>query len=189
MRKFFKSVLFICLFVSIAVCSTACGNIKISVNSTPKVSTGDSSVFSSNTSSQSSKYYSSDSSNQSSRFFSSSDSKTSGLGIFSSLEDYLDSDMVRNSINSVEESMEDAGIEVEVKAEGSKLVYEYKYDIKIDANVVKSSLDKALESSSSTFEYIAKATKAVVDDDNITVVVRYLNSDGSVITEREFKAK
>jgi len=106
-----------------------------------------------------------------------------------SLEDYVASDAIRSYVDSTNESSESSGIKMEILADGDKLIYEYTYTDPIDeenVDAAKEMLDSAMEQEKSTFEGVVDALSESVDVQNPSVTVRYLNADGSVITEAVF---
>lgn len=116
-----------------------------------------------------------------------------GTGAYSTLEDFVNSDEMQEQINAVIDSMKDSGIDVDVTAEGNKLIYLYTYPESalegVDMEALTTTLDEALESSASTFEGIASSLKSAVNIDDPVVVVTYAQPDGTPITSKEFAAK
>lgn len=111
---------------------------------------------------------------------------------FSTIDDYAKSESVQSQIESIKDSFSDT-LNVNVYGEGNTLVYEYKYINQIDDSVLsatKSALDKAIESQKSTFVDVAKVIPTLVDvsENDVEVAVRYINADGTLITESVFKA-
>lgn len=111
-------------------------------------------------------------------------------GKYKTVEAYLADPVVKSTI---EESLgEDSDtMAIEVKAEGSNLVYEYAFTETYEADlldVMKSSLESSTAANEATFKDVANSLKDVVAGDDLGVVTRYLNGDGTVIYETTFKA-
>lgn len=106
---------------------------------------------------------------------------------FANLQEYLDSDVVQNELATLKESVKDSGMSVEVKVEDeSKFIYEYTYEEQQDVSGADEILLSQLENNSSTFNSGVEQFKSIIDDSNISVVVRYINADGTLICEKEF---
>lgn len=106
------------------------------------------------------------------------------------LKTYIESDTFQSQLDTYKSSF-GSTLDIEVKAEENKLVYEFTYKTQIDDSVldsVKTQLDSAFTSMSSTFEEIANQLKSEIKIDNPVVVVKYLNADGTTITEQSFEA-
>ncbi len=122
----------------------------------------------------------------------SDDSGSAGLvnGKFKSLEDFVNSDIMKQQMESQFSSMEGTGLSLELTADGNKLIYNLTIeDPDLSSVMDKSALESYLDSQASTFEAIARALPASVNVENPVVVVRYLDSNGDVIASREFPAK
>lgn len=105
------------------------------------------------------------------------------------LEEYISSDAVQEYIDSINESQSDTVMEI--KADGDKLIYEYTFSETIEEDgldVAKETLESSIEQSKSVFTGLVDSMSDVIDVENPAVVVRYLNTDGSVIYEIEFTA-
>lgn len=109
-------------------------------------------------------------------------------GTYASMEEYVESPVIKDTIDSLLETMESMGMNIEVKGDGNKLIYEYTFLQQMDADTVKESLETSLESQATTMESVAKSLIGVVEVDTPVVVVRYLNADGSELYSREFTA-
>lgn len=108
---------------------------------------------------------------------------------YASVEDYLNTPEVQSEVNSAIEA-NDSGLNLEVYADGDTLVYDYTFTETFDddtLDVVKDSLDTALEEKASSFESVVTVLKSNVDVENPKVKVVYRNSDGTVITEKTYE--
>ena len=104
-------------------------------------------------------------------------------GTFASLEEYVE------FAGLDEEGAAGEGITVLVE-DGNKLVYEYIYDIPSDqTEMYQETLAAAMDSMADTFTSLIGVIDGVVDVEGLTLVVRYVNSDGSVIYSQEYTAE
>lgn len=108
-------------------------------------------------------------------------------GKYATLEDFINSDMMQDQLDSQIASLEGTGLTAEVIAEDNKLVYSFTItDPNVAAALDAASLQSTLDSQASTFESIASMIPLAVEIDNPVVVVRYLDSAGAVIVSQEF---
>ena len=106
------------------------------------------------------------------------------------LKSYIESDTVKEQISSMTSSFESV-LDIDVKAEGEKVVFDFTYKIQIDdatLETAKSQLETAFESLSSTFETLANQIKKEVGIDGAAVIININNADGKNIVNLEYKA-
>lgn len=106
------------------------------------------------------------------------------------LANYISSDTFQSQVDSMEQSFGSA-LKIDVKAEGSKIIYDFTYTTQIDSSLVattKETLDSTFNSLSSTYEDIANSIKKEVGVENPVVVININNADGTEITTLEFSA-
>lgn len=106
------------------------------------------------------------------------------------LKNYIESDTFQSQLDTYKTSF-GSTLDIEVKTDDNKLVYEFTYKTQIEDNLidsVKDQLDTAFNSMSSSFESIANELKTEIKIDNPVVVIKLLNADGTTITELEFEA-
>ena len=106
------------------------------------------------------------------------------------LKSYIQSDAVKEQIDSMTSQFESM-LDIDVKAEGEKLVFDFTYKTQIDdatLSIVKSSLETAFSSLASTFETLANQIKKEVGLAGATVVININNADGKSIVNFEYKA-
>lgn len=106
------------------------------------------------------------------------------------LKSYIESDAVKEEISSMTSSFKSI-LDVDVKAEGEKVVFDFTYKTQIDEaalKTVKPQLETAFDSVASTFENLANEIKKKVGIDNATVVININNADGKNIINLEYKA-
>lgn len=104
------------------------------------------------------------------------------------LNAYIESEAFQSQLTSMKSSF-GSMMDMDVRAEDNKLVYEITYKTQIESTLVdavKSQLDTTFQSMSSTFEGVADEIKEVVGIENPAVVIRLLNADKTEITTIEF---
>ena len=118
-----------------------------------------------------------------------SDSGELITGKFESLEDFVNSDIMQQQLETQFASLEGTGMSIELTADDNKLIYNLTIeDPDLSAAMDASALESYLDSQAATFEAIAAALPASVDVENPVVVVRYLDYTGEEIASREFAA-
>lgn len=132
----------------------------------------------------------SETSTDSSTTSSSSSSSSSNIASskkYATLQDYMDDPVNLNGVDAIKEA--GAGtLDIDVRAEGNVLVYDYTYLTTIDASVlpsVKTTLEQTLDTSESTFVTLADTMQNSIDE-RIQIKVIYRNGDKEIITERTF---
>lgn len=103
---------------------------------------------------------------------------------FDTIDAFLQDETVSKQINSALAEQKDT--QMNVKAEGSKLVYEYTLDEGQNTEEFKKELENTTKMQEYTFTNIATALSEAIREDNPSVVVRYLDANGSLIFEKEF---
>lgn len=107
-----------------------------------------------------------------------------------SLEDYVNSDLIQAEVKTANESSSD--IKMEIFAEGDALVYEYTYNETVadedELELYQQAFETELAKSEAGFVDIADSLYDVTTVKEPSVIVRYLNADGSLIYEQEFEA-
>ena len=106
------------------------------------------------------------------------------------LKSYTESDTVQKQLDSMTSSFESM-LDIDVKAEGEKLVFDFTYKTQLDdstLDLMKSQLETSFNSLSSTFESLANQIKKEVGIENATVVININNADGKNIINLDYKA-
>lgn len=106
------------------------------------------------------------------------------------LKSYIESDTVQKQLDSMTSSFESM-LDIDVKAEGEKLVFDFTYKTQLDdstLDLMKSQLETSFNSLSSTFESLANQIKKEVGIENATVVIKINNADGKNIISLDYKA-
>ena len=88
---------------------------------------------------------------------------------------------VRSAIDAQASSFENLGLSVDVKSEGSDYITEYTYlqQSDVDPDALSSSLDLQW----STFKNMYTELSSYVGSDDVRVVLRYLNADGTKLLD------
>ncbi len=106
------------------------------------------------------------------------------------LKNFVESDTFQSQVDAQKASL-GSTLDLDVKVEGSNLIYECIYKTQISEDLVedvKTRLDTAFNSMSSTYESIANELKSDLKLENPVVIVRILNADNTTITEYKFEA-
>lgn len=110
-------------------------------------------------------------------------------GKFKTLEDFVNSDIMQQQLETQLASLEGSGIALALTAEDNKLIYNFTIedaDLSAALAADPSTLESSLQSQASTFESVASSLKAAVEVENPVVVVRYLDNMGAEIVAQEF---
>ena len=108
---------------------------------------------------------------------------------YASMKAYVESAEAQAELDATKEAVKAMGMDIKLTAEGDKMVYTYTYlqQMQFD-ETTKATLKEALNAQADTFKALANMIKTVVNVDSPSIVVRYLNADGTEITAQEFKA-
>lgn len=118
---------------------------------------------------------------------SASTAETSGK--FTSIQNFIDSDLFREHLGPKIDDFEEKGLSMSFSAEDRKLIWNFKInDPNLSGAMEPASLESALDSQASVFESVADTLSTAVDVDDPIVFVRYLDSDGTELASREFSA-
>lgn len=108
---------------------------------------------------------------------------------YGSLEEFINSDILKDQIDSYNDELEGTGIHAEILAEGDTLVYNFVIENDTLAEVVDIDTVRAsLEEQADVYESLAAMLPALADVENPAVVVRYVNSSGEEIFSMRFTA-
>lgn len=124
---------------------------------------------------------------------SSKESSSTGLGLYSSVGDYLADPAVIAELDGTITAMEGSGMAVTVTADGNTLVYTYTYETQLDipdedtlASFVDA-MEEGLTEQASTFEGIAASLRTIISVDDIAVRLVYCNADGTELYSHTFE--
>ncbi len=114
------------------------------------------------------------------------DSSTSGK--FETMDEYVASEQVQSEMETLKASLEGQGMSIDMRGEGNKLIYSYKYDTLVKQDGMAETLESEAAKKESTFVQTAKLMKTVVSVDNPTVVIEYIDANGEMIFTKEYPA-
>lgn len=120
---------------------------------------------------------------------SSSSSVTDSSKKFKDMQEYFESSDVQESIKSIKDLSDSSVFTFDVFVEDNNLVFEYKYQKQIPEDKldkVKSVLGKDPDSNIAIFTPYMKQVIEETDIKDPVMIMRYTNSDGSVILELEY---
>ena len=111
-------------------------------------------------------------------------------GKYKTVEAYLADPIVKASMKeSMDTGAED--MEIDILGTENQLIYQYTFEETYDdatTQILKSSFESQVDSLEPTMVDVADSLKDVVSADNLCVVLKYLNGDGTVIFEHTFNA-
>lgn len=109
-----------------------------------------------------------------------------GCGSPSTLEEYLNSDS--EAMEQIESLSESSGLEVDIS--DNTLTYTFTYDQTYTGDqleLIKTNTESTMESIDSSMEQLAASMEEESGINDVTIVVEYLNKDGSEIFKKEYK--
>ncbi len=114
-------------------------------------------------------------------------SSAAASGDFETVEDFINTDVMREQLDSMKESMASSGMDISITANGNQLVYTFTYQDTngADPETLGSVLGTLTDSMTETFEGIASELAQAVGGD-ASVVVAYMAEDGAELYSREF---
>ena len=108
------------------------------------------------------------------------------------LEDYFNSDVMQAMVNAAKEQYSEEGIEAEMYAEGDELRYVFTMtDVETTEDeraVLAEALKASTESSAESFIDTAVQAKEVVTNDEVIVVVTYMDGAGNELYSQSFSS-
>lgn len=111
------------------------------------------------------------------------------FAVYGSLEEFINSDILKDQIDSYNDELAGTGIHAEILAEGDTLVYNFVIENDTLAEVVDIDTVRAsLEEQADVYEGLAAMLPALADVEDPAVVVRYVNSSGEEIFSMRFTA-
>lgn len=109
---------------------------------------------------------------------------------YKSVEAYVKSSEVQDVLKQTESAM-GSGVDVDITADGDKMVYTFKYNtIELaDQPDLSAQLESAMGTQDSTFQEAADDMKKLVKADKPSVVIEYVDKNDEVIFSKEYVAK
>ena len=110
------------------------------------------------------------------------------IGQYKSLDEFFANPEIKAAFDSQAKQYSNSLLDTYFTVEnGSQFVYNFKYKSQAPAtDSDKKYLDTSLESNKASYNQIANLLQTYIVDNSITVVVRYINADNTVIIEKQF---
>lgn len=111
---------------------------------------------------------------------------------YENLEEYINSEEVQNIFEETKNSLKNQSVNFNIKAEDKKIVYEYKYKEQINnksLDEVSDILEKGLKEYEDVYINLAEHIENIVNIEGVTIAIRYINLDDSIIFEKEYTKK
>lgn len=106
----------------------------------------------------------------------------------SALKKYVESDEFQAQVQTLTSQYEQLGMKLEIGVEGEQLIYTCTFAEQIDSELGEQ-FAAALDQQADVFEGIASQLKTELKIANPTVLVQYINADGSELASKTFSAK
>lgn len=104
------------------------------------------------------------------------------------LKKYVESDEFQAAMKTQTSQYEQLGLKLEISVDGEQLVYTCTFAEQVDSELGEQ-FEAALDQQAATFEGIASQLKTKLKIANPTVLVKYVNADGTELASKTFSAK
>ena len=104
------------------------------------------------------------------------------------LKKYVESDEFKTAMQAQTSAYEELGLKLDISVEGEQLIYTCTFAEQVDSELGEQ-FEAALDQQAATFEGIASQLKSELKIANPTVLVKYINADGSELASKTFSAK
>ena len=105
---------------------------------------------------------------------------------YASVEEFVQSKEVQQQVQQATEQYQADGLTITASADGDKLVFTYAVSTQIDAAATIPALEMEFDAQASSFTQVIQQMREQIDVENPSIVLRYVNADGSEILSREF---
>ncbi len=105
---------------------------------------------------------------------------------YASVEEFVQSEEVQQQVQKASEQYQADGLTITASADGDKLVFTYAVSTQIDAAATIPALEMEFDAQASSFTQVIQQMREQIDVENPSIVLRYVNADGSEILSREF---
>lgn len=105
---------------------------------------------------------------------------------YASVEEFVQSEEVQQQLQQASEQYQADGLTITASADGDKLVFTYAVSTQIDAAATIPALEMEFDAQASSFTQVIQQMREQIDVQNPSIVLRYVNADGSEILSREF---
>lgn len=107
---------------------------------------------------------------------------------FGTLEDYLNSEEMQDSMELLQSMLEDSGMTMEITAQGNIMTYTYTYTNLTASADAKKQLEDGLTAQASTFETTAESIASETGIEDVIIRVQYIDKNGTLICQQDFCA-
>lgn len=111
-------------------------------------------------------------------------SQKKGNSIYDTVSDYVNSDEIQKTFETLKKNIEGSGMNLEITAEGDKLIYTYTYESIEKTDEMAEQLESMVEQDT-TLQSMANGLKKCVNSDRVIVVMRYVDCKGKEIYSKE----
>ena len=108
---------------------------------------------------------------------------------YSSVSDYLNSDEIKTTFDEAKKSMEGSGIDVEISADGDKMIYTYNCSQIEKSDELVAAMEAQLSKADATFQDAANQMKDFVDVEKGQIEVKYIDKAGELICSKTYTAQ
>lgn len=105
----------------------------------------------------------------------------------SNIEEYLSNSSVKTQIDSQLSSMQTSEYGVSVEADDNELIYVFKYKVLVDNAAAKTAIEQGITSVDSYYTSLVDTMQAMVTTPGVTITIKYLNMDGSLIYSKTYR--
>ena len=105
---------------------------------------------------------------------------------YASVEEFVQSEEVQQQVQKASEQYQADGLTITASADGDKLVFTYAVSTQIDAAATIPALEMGFDGQASSFTEVIQQMREQIDVENPSIVLRYVNADGSEILSREY---
>ena len=105
---------------------------------------------------------------------------------YASVEEFVNSPDVQDQLQEASEQYQADGLTITAAAQGDKLVFTYTVSTQVDAATTIPALEMEFDAQASSFNTVIDQMREQIDVENPSIVLRYVNADGSEILSREF---
>lgn len=115
----------------------------------------------------------------------------SSILMYDSMEEFVNSEELQAQLEALKSSLVGTGMDVDIEADGSRLVYKYTYAEVEKSDEMVAALESGIESEKETFQSVVESLKdeVKVNVDELVVEVQYIDCNGEIIYSEEFTAE
>lgn len=117
------------------------------------------------------------------------DDKGSSVSSKPTIQEYVNDPNFQSQFESMKQSFANSGMDIDIKAEGDSLVYVFQYADVEKSDELAAALESELAKQDFTFQSTADSIQLSVSNENVKVIIRYLDKNGDEIYSKEYVAK